>query len=156
MITPATAELKILVSPVRSRLCPLTYDDGKDGRYGIGYGIEAVGMGRKATAWWWEERNGWYTTIGGKRRLLAKGKGAKKEAEKRLHRLLAADEPARPVDGGRTLEWIAYRFLDAVERDKAPLTLEYYRRHLRPLCDRLVATSWRTDVTDSPSRSAAS
>jgi integrase len=98
-------------------------------------------MGRTPKAWWWEDRGGWYTTISGKREMLAKGKAAKKEAERRLHQLLAADRVAAPTESGPTLDWIAYRFLDAVERDKAPLTFEYYRRHLKPLCDRHGATA---------------
>lgn len=92
-------------------------------------------MGRKPEPWYWEARDGWYVTVHGQRTLLAKGKGNKKSAEKQFHRILGAESVAKPTEAGKTLEWVAYRFLEEVNRTLSPLTEEFYVRHLKPFCD---------------------
>lgn len=58
-------------------------------------------MGRPAKPWYWDERGGWYVTVGGRRRLLAKGpKGKTRQgALEEFHRLMLA--VGRPVETDR-------------------------------------------------------
>lgn len=50
-------------------------------------------MGRPSRPYYWAARDGWYATIAGTRHRLAAGKGAKAEATRAFHRLMAADGP---------------------------------------------------------------
>jgi integrase len=55
-------------------------------------------MARPSSPWYWREREGWYVTVGGKRKLLAKGPRAetRKAAREEFHRLMLAR--GRPVE----------------------------------------------------------
>lgn len=91
-------------------------------------------MGRAPKAWYREDRDTWHATIRGVRHKLATGKNSGKAAEKELHRLLGGDDPrerpsAKPGTG-QSAEWICFRLLDHVNREKAQATYEWYGRHL--------------------------
>jgi integrase len=84
-------------------------------------------MGRNARPWYYEARDTWVVWRDGKKVPLAKGKGARKEAVKAFHALMAAEKAAAVVGlGVRSLVDV---FLEDVERKHRPLTLEFYRRH---------------------------
>ena len=79
---------------------------------------------------YYRSRDAWYAQINGHKVLLAKGRGANKEAWAAFHRLMAGGDAPRP---GRKIivAEMADKFLDETQKRLAPLTYEWYRRHLQ-------------------------
>lgn len=90
-------------------------------------------MGRTPKPRYRADRDLWYVTIKGSRHTLAKGEHNREEATRAFHRIMATSEaqaPARVV--GESVEVICNRYLDHALAELAPLTYEFYRRHLAP------------------------
>jgi integrase len=91
---------------------------------------------RKAKPFFW--RGGWYTDSGGRRRLLAAGRGSRREAEAELERLRAEQvldrqrrgQGRRPAIG---IKELADLFGADLEVNAPPETVGYYRTYLRYL-----------------------
>jgi integrase len=88
-------------------------------------------MGRTPSPWFWEDRGAWYAVVGGRRRLLAKGKANKAEAKRVLVRLQAEESPGGVAKADALdLNAVIDLFLVRVERECAATTLEWYKVHL--------------------------
>jgi integrase len=84
--------LKMPVSAVRLRLCPLSIAlsvAASDTQPMQNSGVPDVA--RPPQPWYWEARKGWYVNLRGKRILLARGKDAGEEARREFYRLMAAE-----------------------------------------------------------------
>jgi integrase/recombinase XerC len=68
-------------------------------------------MARPARPWYWEARDVWVVTIAGRRHTLARGKGAKKEATRRFHALMAAAGPERAPAAPRAVKAVFNLYL---------------------------------------------
>jgi integrase len=93
-------------------------------------------MSRKAKPFFW--RGGWYTDAGGCRRLLARGRENKKQAQAALEEILRervrrGSRPAAPAIG---LKELIDRFAESLPADAPPDTVEYYRAYLGRLAGR--------------------
>jgi integrase len=87
-------------------------------------------MGQTAEPRWYESRQGWYVWRGPKLVCLAKGKDSKGEAWARFNRLLL--DEGRPVPASDwTVQALADVFLEHCHKNLAPLTAEWYARHLQ-------------------------
>src|SRR4051812_20723786 len=92
-------------------------------------------MARTPKPWYRAERDDWVVYIAGQKRSLAKGKANKAKALKEFHRLMAEEKKAAEAPAtGATVGDLFDFFLEHVERDLAPLTLEFYERHLKRFC----------------------
>src|SRR5205823_2907392 len=130
--------LKILVSPVRSRLCPLTYgespEDWARNRARNRPEGEDPEMARPPKPWYRKSKDAWYVCLDGKQVQLAKGKASKAEATRAFHGLMLAEGKAPPGAGRLTVAEVCDLFLEDVQRrlgagELAPLTAEWYPRH---------------------------
>lgn len=88
-------------------------------------------MARSPRPWFWESRGEWYVTIRGERVRLGPDRA---KADREFHRLMAADGKPR-ARSVLTVATLCDLFLDAVGPDLAPLTREFYRRHLQRWID---------------------
>jgi integrase len=93
-------------------------------------------MSRKAKPFFW--RGGWYTDAGGCRRLLARGRENRKQAQAALEELLRervrrGAAPEAPAIG---LKELIDRFAESLPADAPPETVEYYRACLGRLAQR--------------------
>lgn len=94
-------------------------------------------MARPSAPWWNEERQAWCSVVNGRRHTLAKGKGNKQAARKRLNELLKEQELLSKVNGVISVAGLCERFLiDANER-LAPKTFESYQWCCQKLVDEL-------------------
>ncbi len=82
-------------------------------------------MARQPKPWFWKARRAWFVTIGGKRHNLGPDK---KTAQDRFHLLMRA--PQRRQVSCDSVASLADRFLDWVQRHRAPDTYEWYRYRL--------------------------
>ena len=95
-------------------------------------------MGRKPTAWYWKARKCWAVDLGGDRFRLGTDKGA---AERELHRLLSLPPEERkpkveaPPTTGLTVADIFDRYLDWVQKHRAPRTYDWYLEHIQSFTD---------------------
>jgi len=88
-------------------------------------------MARPSKPWFWAARDAWCVTIRGERVVLAKGKDAKAAATLAFHQLMASEGKVAPGGLALTVHVLANLFLQEQEARKlAPLTIEFYRRHL--------------------------
>jgi integrase len=73
-------------------------------------------MGRSAKPWYREAADSWYATIGGRQRLLARGKKSKAEATRIFHQLKAKEKEEEAIRAAFPLKVLANHFLVAIER----------------------------------------
>jgi integrase len=87
-------------------------------------------MGRTAKPWYRKGAKAWYVELDGRQIPLARGAkdATKAEARREFHRLMASRKEAVAV--GPTLGALADLFADYLVRETAPLTVEWYKRHL--------------------------
>lgn len=87
---------------------------------------------RPAKPFYWKARDGWYATFGTKKVLLAKGRDGREAAVRAFHKLKAAG-PAAPDQAGPddTTADLCRLYLDHARDNLAPLTAEWYARHLK-------------------------
>lgn len=92
-------------------------------------------MGRKSAGpWYWAHRDSWCATIDGSRIILAKGRGAEREARREWHRIMGEGPPARPTSA-MPLRNLCNLFLDQVKPRVAEATYTYYSRTLSSLLE---------------------
>ena len=68
-------------------------------------------MSRQPKPWWNEKKAAWCTDLGGKRRVLAKGKRNKQQAETNLRAILAEQALLSSVGGAITVALLCEKFL---------------------------------------------
>lgn len=101
-------------------------------------------MGRQAAPRWYESRKGWYAWIGGRQVLLAKGKGAKKEATERFHKLMVeGTAPASRAD--LSVNALAELFVAAIVGSVEPITHAGYVRRIQSFIS-LYGNAKATDI----------
>lgn len=84
-------------------------------------------MARTPKPWYWEDRGSWYVTIRGSRHNL----GADRiEAHRAFHALMSKPAPS-PVRRADYVAAIIDRFLDWVEKNRAPDTYVWYQSRLQ-------------------------
>lgn len=90
-------------------------------------------MGRPPKPWYWEERGEWCVTIKGVRHKLGPDK---EQAETQFHALMAAPpkDPSPPLVSD-TVSLLCDRFLDHVERYRAPKTFRWYKDFIQSWMD---------------------
>lgn len=87
-------------------------------------------MARNAEPWRRGKR-GWYAWIEGKQVKLAGPDATRRQADLALSKYLEAQAESRPETAeAATLAWVVAKFLDTAKRDLAPLTYQWYARHL--------------------------
>lgn len=91
-------------------------------------------MARPPRPWYRAASDAWYTTVGGKQRMLARGKANRKAAEREFHRLMAGVETPRP-EASRKVAVLLDLFLDHVQSHNAPATYTTYREYARSFAD---------------------
>lgn len=94
-------------------------------------------MSRKPQPRYYPSRKGWFVQIHGKKIPLARGPKAdtKKEAEAAYHRLMASGVVPGQEKPKVNVATLSDLFLDECQRKKAPLTYEWYLRHLQSFVD---------------------
>jgi integrase len=90
-------------------------------------------MPRPSRPWFRSDRDAWYAWIGGKRVKLADGKDGHDAAMKAFYKLKAAGPVPLAPSGGYTTGGLCLLYLDHARDDLAPLTYEWYARHLKSL-----------------------
>lgn len=101
-------------------------------------------MSRPLKPWYRAARDTWYVEIDGRQVPLTKGKGSKAEADRAFHRLMAAEGKLIPGRDDRelTVHLLANLFMvDQTARGLAPLTMEFYARHIGFFVERWGETS---------------
>jgi site-specific recombinase XerD len=88
-------------------------------------------MGRHAKPGYYPSRNAWFINLGGRQIRLAVGKDGKAEAWKAYHRLMLESPGKSAAKVDLTFEVLADMLLEEVKTSRAPLTFEWYRRHLQ-------------------------
>jgi hypothetical protein len=83
-------------------------------------------MSRKARVWWHGQKQAWCTELGGSRRILARGKGSRKEAEKKLLALLKEQELVASVGGAVSIARLCDEFLADAQEHLEPSTYDSY------------------------------
>ncbi len=92
-------------------------------------------MARPSDPWFRSDRNAWVCTIDGKQHTLAKGRGARAEARRAFHQLMAR-AGREEADDDIPLGELADRFLaQCVADELGKLTVEFYQRHIGQLLD---------------------
>lgn len=88
-------------------------------------------MGRLNKVRWRADRKAWVSKVGGKLVILGRDPADKKGATRELHRRLVEAGSATGGGPGIELEAVADLFLDFLGRERRPLTVEWYVRHLK-------------------------
>jgi integrase len=91
-------------------------------------------MGRTPRPRYRADRDLWYVTIKGARYTLGKGEHNREAAEREFHRIMSGPQASKPAPKveGETVASICNRYLDHARTELAPLTYEFYKRHLVP------------------------
>lgn len=84
-------------------------------------------MARTPKPWYWEERGSWYVTIRGTRHNLGADRS---EARRAFHALMSKPVP-KPVQRADTVAAVVDRFLDWVQKNRAPDTYVWYQSRLQ-------------------------
>jgi integrase len=84
-------------------------------------------MSRKARVWWNNQKQAWCTELGGSRRILAKGRGSRKTAEKKLLALVKEQELLASVGGSLSLARLCDEFLADAQQHLEQATYDSYR-----------------------------
>lgn len=100
-------------------------------------------MARKPKPWYWADRGGWYVTVGGRRRLLAKGPkgGTRVSAEREFHFLMLGEGRAVETDRARlafvdVCDLFLLKFRGEVERgEREAETYATYEKYLLSAAD---------------------
>ncbi len=94
-------------------------------------------MAPELSVWWNAQKGIWCSDIGGKRRLLARGKKSKKQAKEQLKKILREQELLARSTG------IAERFLDAAHTSLAKRTFQSYQYACQKVVDTASGTRTR-------------
>jgi integrase len=87
-------------------------------------------MPRPSRPWFRSDRDAWYAWIGGRRVPLARGRDNREGAYRAFYRL-KADEPTPPGPAAQVqAREVANLYYEHAQLNLAPLTAEFYRRHL--------------------------
>ncbi|HTU25838.1 MAG TPA: hypothetical protein VMF30_10595 [Pirellulales bacterium] len=93
-------------------------------------------MARTQKPWWREDRQAWFVTIEGTRYNLGPDEDA---ADREYHRLLSlppeARAPQTTAPTGLTVADIFDRYLDWVQKHRAPRTYDWYLDHIQSFTD---------------------
>lgn len=100
-------------------------------------------MARKPKPWWREDRQAWFVTIDGTRYNLGPDEAA---ADREYHRLLSLPPEVRTPQvststAGLTVADVFERFLDWVEKHRAPRTYDWYKEHIQSFTNTLAKAS---------------
>jgi hypothetical protein len=95
-------------------------------------------MARKPKPWWDDTRNAWYVNLDGRRYRLGIEQN---DADREFHRLLSlppserAPKAPTPSTTGLTVADIFDRYLDWVQKHRAPRTYDWYLEHIQSFTD---------------------
>ena len=92
-------------------------------------------MSRQPKPWWNEKKAAWCTDLGGKRRVLAKGKRNKQQAETKLRAILAEQALLSSVGGAITVALLCEKFLADAHENLEFKTYRSYRYGCQKLVD---------------------
>lgn len=84
-------------------------------------------MPRDARVWWNNQKGAWCSDLGGKRRILAKGKANKSLAKEQLKSLLEEQAMLAQVNGAITVASLCEQFLEFADENLQPATYESYK-----------------------------
>jgi integrase/recombinase XerC len=99
-------------------------------------------MARKPKPWWHAEKKAWFVNIEGERYKLGSDKDG---AHREFHRLLSLPPERRapkvdtPAPTGFTVAELLDKYLDWVEKHRAPRTYDWYQEHLDSFVNSLTA-----------------
>lgn len=97
-------------------------------------------MARKPKPWWNAEKQAWYVNIDGERYKLGPEED---QADREFHRLMSltpeqrAPKTPTTVTDGLIVAELFDRYLDWVQKHRAPRTYDWYREHLQSFTDSL-------------------
>lgn len=104
---------------------------------------------RRPEPWYWEKKDAWWVWIGGKQKMLAKGKENKEGAYEAFYKLMAEDGRTPPPKD-LTLGELVAKFRVWSEGEHAASTREFYESHLKPfLAYKNFAKKKAADLTPS-------
>jgi integrase len=92
-------------------------------------------MSRQSRVWWNRQKGTWCTELGGKRRTLAKGKGNRPAAERKLRELLKEQRLLADVNGAISVAGLCDLFLEDAKQTLEQSTYKSYRYSLQKLVD---------------------
>lgn len=103
-------------------------------------------MGRPSKPYWRADRGSWVCTIHGKQYTLARGRGNRKTAMATFRTLMSEVSSARQPTAVLALDSLAESFLDHAQENTAPMTYEFYRRHIAEFVNFVGLTHAATSV----------
>ncbi len=84
-------------------------------------------MSRQPDIWWNKQKSAWCTDLGGHRKVLAKGKAKKKQAQDKLRALLDEQSLLATVGGTVTVAGLCEAFLADADENLEPMTYRSYQ-----------------------------
>jgi hypothetical protein len=101
-------------------------------------------MPRPANVWWNKQKQAWYTELGGRRRLLTKGKSNKSLAKVKLGELLDEQALLADVHGAITVAALCDAFLEDALHNLERRTYESYQYGCQKFVDDFAARAAHT------------